>query len=150
MAAGPQRDRLMAAWPLHGGGSGKEMVETSQHRCRQDCGCLTAGKSRRWGAPYHCRQDCGCFTARKSRRWRLLHTAAGRTVAASLQEKVEGGDCSTPLQAGLWLLHCRKSRRWRLLHTAAGRIVAAALQEIEEGCCPLEYSKTPCWLYTPW
>jgi hypothetical protein len=39
------------------------------------------------------------------------HTSAGRTVAAALQEKEEGGDHSTTLQAGLWLLHCRKEKK---------------------------------------
>jgi hypothetical protein len=32
-------------------------------------------------------------------------------VAAALREKEEGGDRSTPLQAGLWLLHCRKKKK---------------------------------------
>jgi hypothetical protein len=59
----------------------KEKVETAPHRCRQDYGCCTAGKRRRR---------------------RPLHTTAGRTVAATLQEREEGGDRSTPLQAGLF------------------------------------------------
>jgi hypothetical protein len=54
-------------------------------------------------------------------------------VAAALQDKEEGGDRSTTLQEGLWLLHCRKRRRWRPLHNSAGRTVAAALQEKEGG-----------------
>ncbi len=42
-------------------------------------------------APQLCRQDCGCCTAGKRRRWRPLHNSAGRTLAAALQEKEEGG-----------------------------------------------------------
>ncbi len=124
-AAGPLDGGVAAAGPLDGGGAAAGPLDGSGAVAGPLDGSV-AVKEKVEPVPHLSRQDCGCRTAEK-RRWRPLHNSAGRTVAAALQEK-EGGDRSTTLQAGLWLLHCRKKKV--VVHWSIGKLL--------------------CWLYTPW